>query len=113
MTENQPGVIAEDARQIISHMQAAQSALEGLDLQATQQAIEALQSKLGQNDLRGMRQAAQDFQTELIKADFNEEDFNEEDLKELWDALDVFQWETAILMIARRRSISARRRKKV
>ena len=108
MTENQPGVIAEDARQIISHMQAAQSALEGLDLQATQQAIEALQSKLGQNDLRGMRQAAQDFQTELIKADFNEED-----LKELWDALDVFQWETAILMIARRRSISARRRKKV
>ena len=89
-------------------MQAAQSALEGLDLQATQQAIEALQSKLDQNDLRGMRQAALDFQTELIKADFNEED-----LKELWDALDVFQWETAILMIARRRSISARRRKKV
>ena len=108
MTENQPGVIAEEARQIISHMQAAQSALEGLDLQATQQAIEALQSKLDQNDLRGMRQAALDFQTELIKADFNEED-----LKELWDALEVFQWETAILMIARRRSISARRRKKV
>ena len=61
MTENQPRGIAEDARQIISHMQAAQSALEGLDLQATQQAIEALQSKLDQNDLRGMRQAAQDF----------------------------------------------------
>ena len=30
MTENQPRGIAEDARQIISHMQAAQSALEGL-----------------------------------------------------------------------------------
>ncbi len=108
MTENQPRGIAEDARQIISHMEAAQSALEGLDLQATQQAIEALQSKSDQNDLRGMRQAALDFQTELIKADFNEED-----LKELWDALEVFQWETAILMIARRRKISARRRKKV
>ena len=86
MAGNQPRGIAEDARQIISHMQAAQSALEGLDLQATQQAIEALQSKLDQNDLRGMGQAAQDFQTELIKADFNEEN-----LKELWGELVLSQ----------------------
>ena len=67
-----------------------------------------MQSKSDQNDLRGMGQAALDFQTELIKADFNKED-----LEELWDALDVFQWETAILMNARRRSISARRQKNV
>ena len=93
MTENQPQGIAEDARQIISHMQAAQSALEGLDLQATQQAIEALQSKLDQNDLRGMRQAAQDFQTELIKADFNKED-----LKELWDERSALGIESRVLL---------------
>ena len=108
MAENQPGGIAEDARQIISQMQAAQSALEGLDLQATQQAIEALQSKSDQNDLQGMRQAARDFQTELIKADFNKAD-----LKELWDELDVFQWMTATLMSARHGRASARRQKNV